>query len=92
MTPIENLKLMWQRFTRPDVAVKSDLEKLHALQQTAAGRRKEYALQKEQAEKTSDASLLAGLAVSRKRMEEADLAHLAALQKWQNREARQKSY
>ncbi|MDQ2800786.1 MAG: hypothetical protein M3Y13_14240 [Armatimonadota bacterium] len=53
------------------------MERLAVLQQTAAGRRAEYAATPDQAART--------------RMEEAEAAHTAALQAWENKQSRQKS-
>ena len=75
-------KTLWQRLSAQDVKVKAEVERIAVLQQTAASRRAEYA-----AEKEREAPLLA----SRKRMEDAEAAHIAALQSWENKQSRQKS-
>ena len=76
------LKLLWQRLSAPDAQDKAEVERLAVLQRTAASRRAEYA-----AEKARDAPL----ALIRTRMEEAEAAHTAALQLWENKQSRQKS-
>jgi hypothetical protein len=65
-----------------------EVQRIAALQVAAANRRAEYARMKQQNEASDDAALSFG----RKRMEEAESAHMAALQAWENRQSRQKSY
>lgn len=76
------LKLFWQRLSNPDTQGKAEVERLDVLQRTAANRRSEYAAEKERN---------APLSSSRKRMEEAEAAHITALQKWENKQSRQHS-
>jgi len=79
------MTLLWQRFSTKDTKNNGEIERIGALQQTAAARRAEYAEMKAQ-------DIPAGpLSASRKRMEETDSAHAAALQAWENRQSRQKS-
>lgn len=85
------LTLLWQRLSAPDSKVKAEVERIAVLQQTAASRRAEYAEEKERAALTGDASPPSPLASSRKRMEDAEAAHTAALQAWDNKQSRQKS-
>ena len=75
-------KSLWQRLFAQDVKTKAEVEQIAVLQQTAASRRAEYAAEKERE---------APLTVSRKRMEDAEAAHTAALQTWENKQSRQKS-
>lgn len=76
------LNILWQRLSPDDSKVKAEVERIAVLQQTAARRRAEYAEEKERS---------ASLSSSRKRMEEAEAAHTAALQAWENKQSRQKS-
>jgi hypothetical protein len=85
-------KTFWQRLTASDGDDKAEVDRIAALQKAASARRKEYAAMKEQADLAVDGSLHSALSNSRKRMEEADTAHIVALQKWQNKESRQRSY
>ena len=82
---------LWQRLSAQDSKVKAEVEHLAVLQQTAAQRRAEYAEEKERAAQTGDASPPGPLASSRQRMEDAEAAHIAALQAWENKQSRQKS-
>ena len=84
-------KLLWRRVSAEDSKIKAELAQIAVLQQTAAGRRAEYARLKEQAEQAIETQSPALLADSRKRMEEAEAAHTAALQIWENKQSRQKS-
>ena len=89
-------KLLWQRLSAHDGKVKAEVERIALLQQTASVRRAEYAEaveKKQQAERAGggDASPSGPLSSSRKRMEAAEAAHVAALQTWENKQARQKS-
>ncbi len=78
MTCMTNyLKSLWQRLSARDGKVKAEVERIAVLQRAAASRRAEYAETKDQA--------------ARKRMEEAEAAHTAALQSWENKQSRQKS-
>ncbi len=86
------LKLLWQRLSAQDSKVKAEVERLAVLQQTAASRRAEYAEEKERAARTGDASPAGPLSSSRKRMEDAEATHTAALQAWENKQSRQKSH
>ena len=70
-------KLLWQRVSAEDSKVKAELARIAVLQQAAAARRAEYALAQDDA--------------ARKRMADAELAHTAALQSWENKQSRQKS-
>ena len=85
------LTLLWQRFSAQASKVNAEIERLAVLQQTAATRRAEYAEKKEEAARSGEASSPGPLASSRKRMEEAETAHTAALQAWENKQSRQKS-
>ena len=83
--------LLWRRVSARDTKDNAEVERIAALQQAAANRRAEYAVEKERAALAGDESPPGPLAVSRKRMEEAEAAHTVALQTWQNKESRQKS-
>ncbi len=77
MTSMKNYwQTLWQRVSAPDTQVKAELEQLGVLQQAAAIRRAEYAATPDQAART--------------RMEDAESAHTAALQAWENKQSRQK--
>lgn len=79
MTSMPNyLTLLWQRLSARDAKVTAEVERIAVLQRTAASRRAEYAETKDQA--------------ARKRMEEAEAAHTTALQRWNNKQSRQKSW
>lgn len=84
-------KLLWQRLSAQDSKVKAEVERLAVLQQTAADRRAEYAEEKEKAARMGNESPPGLLSSSRTRMEEAEAAHTAALQTWENKQSRQKS-
>lgn len=85
------LTLLWRRFSAQDSKGNVEIERLAVLQQTAANRRAEYAEMKTQAALAGEAASPGQLAVSRERMEEAETAHTAALQAWENKQSRQKS-
>ncbi len=88
-------KALWQRVSAQDTKAKAEVARISALQQTAANRRAEYAAaqaeEQERAAQTGDASPPGSLASSRKRMEDAEAAHTAGLQAWENKQSRQKS-
>ena len=85
------IKLLWQRLSTQEPKVNVEVERLAVLQQTAASRRAEYAEEKERAALTGEATPPSSLSASRQRMEEAESAHTAALQAWENKQSRQKS-
>ena len=85
------MTLLWQRLSARDTKNSGEIERIGALQQTAAARRAEYAELKAQAALAGASSPPDPLSASRKRMEEADSAHAAALQTWENKQSRQKS-
>lgn len=85
------IKLLWQRLSSQEPKVNAEVERIAVLQQTAASRRAEYAEEKERAERAGDPLPLPALIASRKRMEDAESAHTAALQTWENKQSRQKS-
>ena len=92
MTLMANyMTLLWQRMSAQDSKPNAEVERLAVLQRTAASRRAEYAEMKAQAALIGEASPPGPLASSRKRMEEAEAAHTAALQAWENKQSRQKS-
>ena len=83
----------------------TEVDRIAALQKTASQRRAEYAALSEKALREQDPLTQSGVAsmlddamtsgplmTSRKRMEEADSAHIAALQKWENKQSGQKCY
>jgi hypothetical protein len=81
----------WRRFFGEDRRDTAEVDRIHSLQKAAAARRAEHALKQEQAATTGDSSLPGPESSSWKRMKEAESAHIAALQKWENKQARQKS-
>ena len=83
---------LWQRLTAPEVDDKAEVDKIARLQKAATARRQEYAALKTQAETADDDAGRLAVSASRRRMEEAETAYTSALQKWQNRESRQRSY
>lgn len=85
------MNALWQRLSAQDSKVKAEVERIATLQQTAAKRRAEYAEEKDRAAVLGSASSPGALSASRKRMEEAETAHTAALQAWENKQSRQKS-
>jgi hypothetical protein len=84
-------RTLWQRVSAQDVKVKAEVERIAFLQQAAAQRRAEYAAEQEQAALTGDTLLSPLLSSSRTRMADAEAAHTAALQMWENKQSRQKS-
>jgi len=68
---------LWQRISASESKTNAEVDRIAALQRAAVSRRAEYAETKDQ--------------TVRKRMEEAEAAHIAALQLWQNKQSRQKS-
>ena len=86
-----SLKLVWQRFSGHDSRGKDEVQRIAVLQQAAVRRRAEYAEKKEQADLTGDETLRNMVFVCRRLMEEAESAHMIALQKWENKQSRQKS-
>lgn len=85
------MTLLWQRLSARETKDNGEIERLGALQQAAAARRAEYAELKAQAALAGEASPPGPMSAARKRMEEADSAHAAALQAWENKQSRQKS-
>jgi len=85
-------KLLWQQWTGRGGSVLTEVDRLAVLQQTASRRRVEYAEKAEQAARLGEASLTSPLSYSRMRMELAEAAHATALQQWENKQSRQKSY
>ena len=86
------LKRLWHKAFSSESRDRDELDRLGALQQVASSRRSEYAEAKEKAGLTFDAPPSSALAAVRKRMDDAETAHYLALQKWENRESKQKSY
>ncbi|MDQ2687838.1 MAG: hypothetical protein M3Y28_08235 [Armatimonadota bacterium] len=82
---------LWQRVSGQEMNSDGEVERIAALQRAASLQRADYAQKREQAKQTGDASLEDALSSSRRKMEEAESAHAAALQKWNNKESRQKS-
>jgi len=86
------LKRLWRNATSSESRDRDELDRLGALQQVASSRRSEYAEAKEKAGLKGDDTQSSALAAVRKRMDDAETAHYLALQKWENRESRQKTY
>jgi hypothetical protein len=88
-------KRLWQGLSVPETAAPtsdSDVDRIAVLQKSAAKRRADYREKLAQAALTNDSALQTLATASQKLMEEAEAAHLAALQKWENKQYRQKSY
>jgi hypothetical protein len=87
-----NLRLLWERLTASEVRSQKEIKNLRLLQLAANNRHMEYAAMQADSAVSPGASLKDSLCASRKVMEDADRAHMIALQKWENRLSRQKSY
>jgi hypothetical protein len=88
----DSLRRLWQRLFSQDPPAESGVARIAALQQAATARRAEYAAAREQAVRADAAPLPGALSACRTRMEEAETAHAAALQAWENWQSRQRSY
>ena len=88
------LKNLWRRLFSDDSQAKAETEvtRIAIAQQAAVRRRAEYAAAQEQAAQAGTTSPPPeALSSSRKRVEEAEAAYSLALQKWDNKQSRQKS-
>ena len=85
-------RVLWGKVPGPTAIPLTEVERITALQRVASHRRAEFAALQEQGAAAGDsASHSAAEVVSRKRMKDAESAHMAALQAWQNKESRQRS-
>jgi len=95
MTLVANYwQRLWRRLSgrdREPLAL-TEVEQIDRLQRTARLLRAEYAERAEQSARLGEASLAQPLSYSRRRMELAEAAHAVALQKWENKQSRQRSY
>ena len=89
------LKKLWRRLYGRNAKGAAEVEQIAVLQQAAAQRRAEYAQEEQAAALTAttppQASSQGLLTLSRKRVEEAEVAYSVALQAWDNKQSRQKS-
>ena len=85
------LKKLWRRLHSRNAKVAAEVEQIAVLQQAAARRRAEYAQEEQAAALTATPPPQTSLTLSRKRMEEAEVAYSVALQAWDNKQSRQKS-
>jgi hypothetical protein len=86
------LQFFWQRMAAPKVTAETEVERIAVLQQVAATRRAEYAVEKERVMLETAAPPSSLPSSSRRQVEEAEAAYAAALQAWENRQSRQKSH
>jgi len=70
----------------------TELDRLGVLQRTAAHHRAALTDEMKRAERDGSISSPETLKLLKKSLNDADTAHMAALQKWENRESGQKSY
>ena len=75
----------------PQVNSEADVERIHSLQLAATARRAEHAEKQAQADESGNPAHAGPQSVSWKKMKEAEAAHIAALQAWENKESRQRS-
>jgi hypothetical protein len=86
------MELLRQRLNLPSAKSVNEVERIAALQKTAASRRAEYAEKRKHADLNGDESVAGTLATYRKRMEEAEKTYMVALQRYENLQSKQKSY
>ncbi len=82
---------LWQRVFGPKSNAGADVERIAVLQQAAVARRAEYAQEQERAAQDGNDVSANRLSASRAGVADAEAAHIAALQAWQNKQSRQKS-
>ncbi len=75
------LRDLWRQWNNSEGREKAEVDQIAVLQRAAQQRRAEHAEHAEQTEQP-------GLTVSRKRVQEAEAAHAAALQAWNNKQFR----
>lgn len=80
------LKNVWQKLGRSEAKANAEVERIAALQQAAVQRRAEYAAEQERSAGAPPGTEAAS--PGRKRMREAESAHAAALQAWDNKQFR----
>ena len=81
---------LWERVSPPDP--QTELVRLGQLQKEAVDRRQEHARNMDDAGAVGQAQGSDLLTHSRKRMLDAENGYMVALQRWQNRESRQRSH
>ena len=86
---VNYFRLVWDRMFPP--APQDELKEIAKLRRIAVERREEHALNLDQAGLAGREKGSPLLTQSRKRMLDAESAHMVALQRWENREARQRS-
>jgi len=86
------LKQLRRQLSAWGFKIKTEVEEIDALHQTAVRLRNEYTELAEQADNVDDPLIFEALQSCRKRKEEAEAIHMAALQDWENKQANQKSY
>lgn len=89
---LDYLKSILRQLSATESNTDDEVERIAFLQQTAVRRRAEYHEKKEQATRNDDTQNIDSLSFYRKRMEEAEKAHMVALQKWENKQSKQKSH
>jgi hypothetical protein len=94
----KTLNALWRRLSGGESRDRAELTHIAFAQQEALRRRAEYAAAQEQESATAAAAAQTGpvprqssLSSSRRKVEAAESAYTAALQRWENRQARQKS-
>ncbi len=83
----------WQKVLRlllhyREVKAQAEVDRIGALQETAKRRRAELAAEQERAAQTTSAASQTTLAVSRKRVTEAEAAYAMAIQLWDDKQFR----
>lgn len=86
------LKHLARRLFPSGIVPAPEVERISALQQIAVKRRAEYRQEKQNASVARDERSTTSFSEGRKRMEEAEAAHIVALQRWENKQARQNSF
>ena len=86
------LEILWRRLSDGDFTTVSEVKRIAVLQQTAVRRRAEYEEEEKAVLAGGNTSPSHPLLYSQKRMKQAEAAHAAALQVWENKQSRQKSY
>jgi len=82
---------LWQRVFGQNANAGADVERIAVLQQAAVARRAEYAQEQERAAQDGNDVSENQMSASRARVADAEAAHVAALQRWENKQSRQKS-
>ncbi len=77
---------LWQRSHNREARAQAEVDRIAALKYAAKTRRAEYAEEKERAVLTESVPLPSPLALSRKRVEDAEAAYAHAIQAWNNKQ------